>query len=165
MNMCPEQRNSMTICRSLLTDYLCDWRKTMHVGQCRCMMCFWKHLIWSMFVLLLQQIPQLNLSSDVEIVSGLSFPLGPPTSTEPPKEKPPPPPPAEISDDELTPVSYVYICMYCKYSFMSFSRKNMLVSWNMWTSALHVHVHCTTVCTHTFNMCWVFRPYFFHPTW
>jgi len=60
-----------------------------------------------MFVLLLQQIPQLNLSSDVEIVSELSFPLGPPTSTEPPKEKPPPPPPEEISDEELLPVSYV----------------------------------------------------------
>lgn len=50
-----------------------------------------------------QQIPQLNLSSDVEIVSELSFPLGPPTSTEPPKEKPPPPP-EEISD-ELLPVT------------------------------------------------------------
>lgn len=66
-----------------------------------------------MFVLLLQQIPQLNLSSDVEIVSGLSFPLGPPTSAEPPKEKPPPPP-ADVSDDELSPVSYIYICMYGK---------------------------------------------------
>jgi F-box protein 20 len=52
-----------------------------------------------------QQIPQLNLSSDVEIVSELSFPLGPPTSTEPPKEKPPPPPPEEISDEELLPVT------------------------------------------------------------
>jgi len=51
------------------------------------------------------QIPQLNLSSDVEIVSELSFPLGPSTSTEPPKEKPPPPPPEEISDDEMLPVT------------------------------------------------------------
>jgi len=74
-----------------------------------------------MFVLLLQQIPQLNLSSDVEIVSELLFPLGPPTSAEPPKEKPPPPPPAEISDDELSAVSYIYICMYCKYLYMLFS--------------------------------------------
>ena len=121
--MCTGQGNSMTVCRSLLTDCLCGWRKSMHVGQCRCMMCFGQHLMWSMLLLLLQQIPQLNLSSDVEIVSGLSFPLGPPTSIEPPKEKPPPPPPAEISDDELSPVSYIYICMYCKYLYMSFSRK------------------------------------------
>jgi hypothetical protein len=77
-----------------------------------------------MFVLLLQQIPQLNMSSDVEIVSGLSFPLRPPTSTEPPKEKPPPPPAAaEIIDHELSAVSHIYICMYCKYLYMSFSRK------------------------------------------
>ncbi|XP_021942764.1 uncharacterized protein LOC110841474 isoform X5 [Zootermopsis nevadensis] len=50
------------------------------------------------------QIPPLNLSSDVEIVSELAFPLGPPTSTEPPKEKPPPPP-TELSDDEVPPVT------------------------------------------------------------
>ncbi|XP_066998777.2 calponin homology domain-containing protein DDB_G0272472 isoform X2 [Anabrus simplex] len=45
------------------------------------------------------QIPPLSLSGDIEIVSGLSFPLGPPTSAEPPKEKPPPPP-TEASDEE-----------------------------------------------------------------
>jgi len=57
-------------------------------------------------------------------VSGLSFLLGPPTSTEPPKEKPPPPPAAaEITDEELSPVSHSYICMCCKYLYMSFSRK------------------------------------------
>ncbi|PNF42873.1 hypothetical protein B7P43_G12896 [Cryptotermes secundus] len=49
------------------------------------------------------QIPPLNLSSD-EIVSGLEFPLGPPTSAEPPKEKPPPPP-TELSDEEMPPVT------------------------------------------------------------
>lgn len=52
---------------------------------------------------LLRQILPLNLSSDEEIVTGLSFPLGPPTSVEPPKEKPPPPP-VDISDEESLPV-------------------------------------------------------------
>jgi hypothetical protein len=103
-----------------------------------------------MFILLLQQIPQLNLSSDVEIVSGLSFPLGPPTSTEPPKEKPPPPPPAEISDDELSPVSHSYICMYCKYLYMSFSRKRDV----NFTEYVHVFIAraytlYNSVCIHT----------------
>jgi hypothetical protein len=56
------------------------------------------------------QILPLNLSSDVEIVSGLEFPLGPPTSAEPPKEKPPPPP-TELSDEEVPTVSYIQI--YC----------------------------------------------------
>ena len=43
------------------------------------------------------------MSSDEEIVSGLTFPLGPPTSVEPPKEKPPPPP-TDLSDDENHPI-------------------------------------------------------------
>ncbi|XP_034172426.2 smallish isoform X3 [Osmia lignaria lignaria] len=50
-----------------------------------------------------KQILPLNLSSDEEIVTGLSFPLGPPTSVEPPKEKPPPPP-VDISDEENLPI-------------------------------------------------------------
>ncbi|OAD52449.1 LIM and calponin homology domains-containing protein 1, partial [Eufriesea mexicana] len=50
-----------------------------------------------------KQILPLNLSSDEEIVAGLAFPLGPPTSGEPPKEKPPPPP-VDISDEESLPV-------------------------------------------------------------
>ncbi|XP_069698666.1 uncharacterized protein smash isoform X2 [Periplaneta americana] len=50
------------------------------------------------------QIPPLNLASDVEVVAGLAFPLGPPTSAEPPKEKPPPPP-TDLSDDEVPPVT------------------------------------------------------------
>nr|XP_033203094.1 LIM domain only protein 7 isoform X3 [Bombus vancouverensis nearcticus] len=50
-----------------------------------------------------KQILPLNLSSDEEIVAGLAFPLGPPTSVEPPKEKPPPPP-VDISDEENLPV-------------------------------------------------------------
>ncbi|XP_076178816.1 smallish isoform X2 [Ptiloglossa arizonensis] len=50
-----------------------------------------------------KQILPLNLSSDEEIVMGLSFPLGPPTSVEPPKEKPPPPP-VDISDEESLPI-------------------------------------------------------------
>ncbi|XP_026667197.1 calponin homology domain-containing protein DDB_G0272472 isoform X2 [Ceratina calcarata] len=50
-----------------------------------------------------KQILPLNLSSDEEIVAGLSFPLGPPTSVEPPKEKPPPPP-VDVSDEENLPV-------------------------------------------------------------
>lgn len=54
------------------------------------------------FVLFRQILP-LNLSSDEEIVTGLAFPLGPPTSVEPPKEKPPPPP-VDISDEENLPV-------------------------------------------------------------
>ncbi|XP_043483093.1 uncharacterized protein LOC122511726 isoform X2 [Leptopilina heterotoma] len=45
----------------------------------------------------------LSLTSDEEIVSGLAFPMGPPTSVEPPKEKPPPPP-VELSDEESHPV-------------------------------------------------------------
>ncbi|XP_033222059.1 uncharacterized protein LOC117176113 isoform X2 [Belonocnema kinseyi] len=45
----------------------------------------------------------LNLTSDEELVAGLSFPMGPPTSVEPPKEKPPPPP-VEFSDEESQPV-------------------------------------------------------------
>lgn len=49
------------------------------------------------------QIFPLNLTSDEEIVAGLSFPMGPPTSVEPPKEKPPPPP-VELSDEESQPV-------------------------------------------------------------
>ncbi|GLH05827.1 Uncharacterized protein CG43427 [Gryllus bimaculatus] len=44
-------------------------------------------------------LPPLSLTGEVEIVGGLSFPLGPPTSAEPPKEKPPPPP-TELTDDE-----------------------------------------------------------------
>lgn len=51
----------------------------------------------------IQQILPLNLSSDEEIVTGLSFPLGPPTSVEPPKEKPPPPP-VDVSDEENLPI-------------------------------------------------------------
>ncbi|XP_076221380.1 smallish isoform X2 [Nomia melanderi] len=50
-----------------------------------------------------KQILPLNLSSDEEIVTGLSFPLGPPTSVEPPKEKPPPPP-VDVSDEESLPI-------------------------------------------------------------
>ncbi|XP_076244521.1 smallish isoform X2 [Calliopsis andreniformis] len=50
-----------------------------------------------------KQILPLNLSSDEEIVAGLAFPLGPPTSVEPPKEKPPPPP-VDVSDEESLPV-------------------------------------------------------------
>ncbi|XP_044016226.1 putative mediator of RNA polymerase II transcription subunit 26 isoform X1 [Aphidius gifuensis] len=46
-----------------------------------------------------QQIPQYNMTSDEEIVTSLSFPLGPPSTIEPPKEKPPPPP-TDFSDDE-----------------------------------------------------------------
>lgn len=53
--------------------------------------------------LLFRQILPLNLSSDEEIVTGLAFPLGPPTSVEPPKEKPPPPP-VDVSDEENLPV-------------------------------------------------------------
>lgn len=49
------------------------------------------------------QILPLSLTSDEEIVSGLAFPMGPPTSVEPPKEKPPPPP-VELSDEENPPV-------------------------------------------------------------
>ncbi|KAJ8678754.1 hypothetical protein QAD02_014541 [Eretmocerus hayati] len=45
----------------------------------------------------------LSFSSDEEIVAGLSFPLGPPTSVEPPKEKPPPPP-VDLSDEENHPI-------------------------------------------------------------
>ncbi|KAK0174027.1 hypothetical protein PV328_007146 [Microctonus aethiopoides] len=48
-------------------------------------------------------IPPLNLTSDEEIVAGLTFPLGPPTKVEPPKEKPPPPP-TDFSDDENQPI-------------------------------------------------------------
>ena len=58
------------------------------------------------------QIPPLELSSDVEIVTGLAFPLGPPTSAEPPKEKPPPPP-TELSDEEIPPVSTSYTLYKC----------------------------------------------------
>ncbi|XP_043257760.1 trichohyalin-like isoform X3 [Colletes gigas] len=50
-----------------------------------------------------KQILPLNLSSDEEIVTGLAFPLGPPTSVEPPKEKPPPPP-VDVSDEESLPI-------------------------------------------------------------
>ncbi|XP_015430121.1 PREDICTED: calponin homology domain-containing protein DDB_G0272472 isoform X2 [Dufourea novaeangliae] len=50
-----------------------------------------------------KQILPLNLSSDEEIVTGLAFPLGPPTSVEPPKEKPPPPP-VDVSDEESLPL-------------------------------------------------------------
>ncbi|XP_011302556.1 interaptin isoform X2 [Fopius arisanus] len=50
-----------------------------------------------------KQIPQLNLSNDEEIVAGLTFPLGPPSSGEPPKEKPPPPP-TDFSDEENQPI-------------------------------------------------------------
>ncbi|XP_043280431.1 uncharacterized protein smash isoform X3 [Venturia canescens] len=46
-----------------------------------------------------KQIPQLNLASDEELVTGLTFPLGPLTSVEPPKEKPPPPP-TDLTDEE-----------------------------------------------------------------
>lgn len=46
----------------------------------------------------------LSLSNDEEIVTGLAFPLGPPTTIEPPKEKPPPPPVDDISDEEAPPV-------------------------------------------------------------
>ncbi|XP_046984699.1 uncharacterized protein LOC124554999 isoform X5 [Schistocerca americana] len=50
---------------------------------------------------LVSHIPPLNLSSEIEIVAGLTFPLGPVTAAEPPKEKPPPPPPPQSdSDDE-----------------------------------------------------------------
>lgn len=52
---------------------------------------------------ILKQILPLNLSSDEEIVTGLAFPLGPPTSVEPPKEKPPPPP-VDVSDEEGLPI-------------------------------------------------------------
>ncbi|XP_057323246.1 J domain-containing protein DDB_G0295729 isoform X2 [Microplitis mediator] len=45
----------------------------------------------------------LNLSSDEEILNGLIFPLGPPSSVEPPKEKPPPPP-TDLSDEENQPI-------------------------------------------------------------
>ncbi|XP_015594567.1 autophagy-related protein 23 isoform X4 [Cephus cinctus] len=52
-----------------------------------------------------KQILPLNLSGDggEEIVTGLSFTLGQPTSIEPPKEKPPPPP-VDLSDEETVPV-------------------------------------------------------------
>ncbi|XP_031782523.1 trichohyalin isoform X5 [Nasonia vitripennis] len=50
-----------------------------------------------------KQILPLSFSSDEEIVTGLSFPLGPPTSVEPPKEKPPPPP-IDLSDEENHPI-------------------------------------------------------------
>ncbi|XP_015124455.1 titin homolog isoform X2 [Diachasma alloeum] len=50
-----------------------------------------------------KQIPQLNLENDEEIVAGLTFPLGPPSSGEPPKEKPPPPP-TDFSDEENQPI-------------------------------------------------------------
>ncbi|XP_076379884.1 smallish isoform X5 [Megalopta genalis] len=50
-----------------------------------------------------KKILPLNLSSDEEIVTGLAFPLGPPTSVEPPKEKPPPPP-VDVSDEESLPI-------------------------------------------------------------
>nr|CAD7439615.1 unnamed protein product [Timema bartmani] len=48
------------------------------------------------------QIPTLNLSSDIEFIADLAFPLGPPTSAEPPKEKPPPPP-TDLSDEDMPP--------------------------------------------------------------
>nr|CAD7195027.1 unnamed protein product [Timema douglasi] len=48
------------------------------------------------------QIPMLNLLSDIEFVADLAFPLGPPTSAEPPKEKPPPPP-TDLSDEDVPP--------------------------------------------------------------
>ncbi|KAI4501224.1 hypothetical protein M0802_003597 [Mischocyttarus mexicanus] len=51
-----------------------------------------------------QQFLPLSLSNDEEIVTGLTFPLGPPTTVEPPKEKPPPPPVDDISDEEAPPV-------------------------------------------------------------
>ncbi|XP_063981559.1 trichohyalin isoform X2 [Diachasmimorpha longicaudata] len=50
-----------------------------------------------------KQIPQLDLENDEEIVAGLTFPLGPPSSGEPPKEKPPPPP-TDFSDEENQPI-------------------------------------------------------------
>ncbi|XP_076669228.1 smallish isoform X4 [Andrena cerasifolii] len=50
-----------------------------------------------------KQILPLNLSSDEEVVTGLAFHLGPPTSVEPPKEKPPPPP-VDVSDEESLPI-------------------------------------------------------------
>nr|CAD7433359.1 unnamed protein product [Timema monikensis] len=48
------------------------------------------------------QIPTLNLLSDIEFIADLAFPLGPPTSAEPPKEKPPPPP-TDLSDEDVPP--------------------------------------------------------------
>ncbi|XP_014611742.1 PREDICTED: calponin homology domain-containing protein DDB_G0272472 isoform X3 [Polistes canadensis] len=51
-----------------------------------------------------QQFLPLSLSNDEEIVTGLAFPLGPPTTVEPPKEKPPPPPVDDISDEETLPM-------------------------------------------------------------
>lgn len=45
----------------------------------------------------------MNISSDEEFVTGMTFPLGPSTNVEPPKEKPPPPP-TDLSDDENLPV-------------------------------------------------------------
>ncbi|XP_012285559.1 trichohyalin isoform X3 [Orussus abietinus] len=50
-----------------------------------------------------KQILPLNLSDSEEMIAGLAFPLGPPTSVEPPKEKPPPPP-LDLSDEESVPV-------------------------------------------------------------
>ncbi|XP_034939260.1 general transcriptional corepressor trfA [Chelonus insularis] len=50
-----------------------------------------------------KSIPPLNLTSNEEIIAGLVFPLGPPTSVEPPKEKPPPPP-TDFSDEENQPI-------------------------------------------------------------
>lgn len=46
-----------------------------------------------------QQMLPLSLSSDEELLTSPTFPLGPPTSMDPPKEKPPPPP-TDLSDDE-----------------------------------------------------------------
>ncbi|XP_063225788.1 uncharacterized protein LOC134532816 isoform X3 [Bacillus rossius redtenbacheri] len=54
------------------------------------------------FPLIDSQIPPLVLSADIEVVAGLEFPLGPPTSAEPPKEKPPPPP-VDLSDEDVPP--------------------------------------------------------------
>jgi hypothetical protein len=85
---------------------------------------------------LLWQIPPLNLSSDVEIVSELAFPLGPPTSKEPPKEKPPPPP-TELSDDEVPPVSFIKKCVLLIYVIF---KKNV------------IHLEHAKVCTACTNL-------------
>uniref|UniRef100_A0ABD2WTJ7 LIM zinc-binding domain-containing protein n=1 Tax=Trichogramma kaykai TaxID=54128 RepID=A0ABD2WTJ7_9HYME len=50
-----------------------------------------------------KQILPLSFSSDEEIVTGMAFPMGPPTSGEPPKEKPPPPP-VDLSDEDNQPI-------------------------------------------------------------
>jgi len=84
-----------------------------------------RYLILYVCLLLLCQMNPLNLSSDVEIVSGLVFPLGPPTSMEPPKEKPPPPP-TELSDDEVPPVSYIKI--YVLLIYVIFKKGECLLS-------------------------------------